>query len=149
MEESNEAASEAQPVEGLPEWAELPKDLKIPRGKLVGFLRIRSQWTETAWKGDRIVIVWNLSDKEERLAGEKARGSGSDEAMVLLGELSKQLVRSIDGERATLTAVEQLWTDIGPKGRQILNRWYTQNHVLTEEERADFFENCVAVRTAE
>lgn len=157
----SETASNEQPDMGdeeeevggaddMPEWAVLPNDLKIPKGRVVAFILFRADWTDTPDKGDRQCIVWNLSDADERIALKRtAMGDG----LGAVSELAKQSVRAVDGHRVDWSkpkgpgSIDQFWREIGAKCRALVQRWYLQNHQLTDREQADFFENCVAVRT--
>ena len=134
---------------GAPPWAKIPAGFKFPRGRQVAFLRFRAEWTDTPWKGDRQAVVWSLTDADEKIGLGRAMGDVNRAA----NELSKQMLRAIDGHEAVWDGtpgpgnVDRWWTEIGGKCRQILVRVYTQLHVLSEEERTDFFENCIEVRT--
>lgn len=132
---------------GLPEWAVMPPGFKIPAGRTVSFLKFKAEWTDAPEKGDRQCIVWNLTDNDERIAIKRASGG---DAMMVAGELSKQMIRAIDGVKVNWMAskgpgcMDTFWSEMGSKCRQMVIRWYTQNHSLSEAEQADFFENCVA-----
>lgn len=149
---ANEQENEVEDSSGLPEWATMPEGLKVPPGRQVHALRFRSEWTDVPGKGDRHCIVWNLSDAEERIA--LKRSGGGDEPVSMATELAKQMIRAIDGHKADWSGVagpgniDVFWREIGSKCRQLVVRWYTQTHMLSDAERADFFENCVASRTA-
>lgn len=145
---SEEQAAE---VEGAaPDWVVLPPDLKIPPGRVVAFLMFRAHWTDTPNKGDRQCVVWNLTDTDEKLA---LKRSASGDAMTIAGELSRQAIRAVDGVKVNWMqptgpgSIDQFWREIGSKCRQMVTRWYTQNHMLTQAEQTDFFENCVVLRT--
>jgi len=147
--ETDDALAPETPTD-VPEWATLPPDLKIPSGRVVAFLRFRAEWTDTPNKGERHCIVWNLTDGEERVSLKRAAGA---EAMLVATELAKQTVRSVDGVRTNWGApkgpgsIDQFWSEIGSRCRNMVIRWYSQNHMLNEVEQRDFFENCVVVRT--
>ncbi len=134
---------------GAPQWAKIPSGFKFPRGRQVAFIRFRAEWTDTPWKGDRQAIVWSLTDADEKIGLARAMGDVNRAA----NELSKQMLRAVDGYEVTWDGspgpgnIDRWWTEIGGKCRQILVRVYTQLHVLSEEERTDFFENCIEVRT--
>jgi hypothetical protein len=135
-----------------PEWAKVPavgadgKPFRFPRGVEAFFVRIRGELTSARHKGDRILIVWGLSDGDEKLAYQRAM-SDSNRAIT---ELAKQTIRAIDGHGADWSGkggpgnVDQLWRELGGKGRGQIVRLYTQLHVYDLEEQADFFANCVA-----
>jgi hypothetical protein len=135
-----------------PDWARIPtqgtdgKPFRFPRGVEVFFVRVRSHLTAARQKGDRILIVWGLSDGDEKLAFQRSL-SDSNRAIT---ELAKQTIRAVDGNAASWDgrpgpgSVDQLWRELGGKGRGQLVRLYTQLHVYDQSEQADFFENCVA-----
>jgi hypothetical protein len=136
--------------ERLPEWAELPADLIIPSGIVVGFLRVRAAWTVRPDLGDRTAVVWPLTDVDERLALSRCQ----DNPYTAINEQTIQMIRAVDGVRVDWAAksgdpgnIRDFWREIGPKGRQVLQRYYNQTHNLTIGETADFLESCVAVRT--
>lgn len=137
--------------DGLPDWVVLPKDFKPPPGRIISFLRFRAQWTDTPHKGDRQCIIWNLTDADERVALKRAQ---TNDAMSIVNEFAKQCVRAVDGVKVNWAApkgkgsIDEFWRDIGSKCRSQVATWYTRNHQLTQVELADFFENCVAVRTS-
>lgn len=137
-------------TDGPPAWAKVPVDLSMPPGWVVFFVRFRAAWTNTPGKGDRSVILWNLSEADEKLAARAARG----DALRLVDEMSKRMIRAIDGERADWTGkpgpsnVGAFWSEIGGKCRYQLKSLYLKNHTLSPEENLDFFEHCVASRSA-
>jgi hypothetical protein len=141
-----------RPTNTAPDWAQVPtqgtdgKPFRFPRGVEVFFVRVRAHLTAARGKGDRILIVWGLSDGDEKLAFQRAL-SDSNRAIT---ELAKQTIRAVDGHAASWDGrpgpgnVDQLWRELGGKGRGQLVRLYTQLHVYDASEQADFFENCVA-----
>jgi hypothetical protein len=141
-----------RPSNTAPDWAKIPtvgvdgKPFRFPRGVEVFFVRIRGHLTAARQKGDRILVIWGLSDGDEKLAFQRSI-SDSNRAIT---ELAKQSVRAIDGHAASWDGrpgpgnVDQLWREIGGKGRGQLVRLYSQLHVYDAAEQADFFENCVA-----
>lgn len=136
--------------EGPPAWAPMPAGVKAPAGAQVMFVRFRAEWTATPSKGERSCICWPLTDHEEGIALMRCKGS-SERA---INELAKQMLRVVDGHVVDWSGedspgnVDEWWNEIGAKCRQLLVRMYTQMHVLDEAERADFFENCIELRTA-
>lgn len=134
----------------VPEWALVPGHLKVPRGKQVVFLRFPAPLTETPAKGDRQCIAWSLTDGEEKLAADRCDGKANRAA----AEYTKQMLRAVDGvvvdwgKMRGSGSIDEFWREIGPKGRNILMRVYTQMHLASDDELRDFFEQCVAVRTA-
>lgn len=138
------------PGGGAPPWAAIPPGLKFPRGRQIMFIRIRADLTDTPWKGERQCICWSINLADERIALKRAQG----DALKLTDELAKQMVRSVDGRIASWDGlrgeddIEVFWSEIGRKGRTILQRLFTQLHIPDPQQLADFFENCIAVRTA-
>ena len=138
----------------IPDWVEFPQGFKIPPHKQVAFLKFRAKWTERPDKGDRWCMLWSLSDAEEKLAIKRTRG----EHARTLAEFSKQMIRLIDGKRvdwsgsadmqATHMNIDRFWDDIGGKCRSLIQNYYVKTHSLDMAEQADFFVNCLHVRTA-
>lgn len=135
------------PDEAAPDWAVLPPELKVPAGRQLYFVRFRAEWTDRPDKGDRQCILWSLTEADEKNALKRTRG----DAMRGLDELSKQMVRAIDGKVVNWVGVSPatFWDEIGGRCRQLLKSHYTKTHMLGAEETADFFANCIAVRTAQ
>lgn len=134
----------------VPDWVTIPTDLQIPRGSRVGFMLFKGKWTETAFKGDRHVIVWPLTDLDERMAWARIKDNFGHAS----NELSKQMIRSFDGIKVNWGAargkpgnVEDFLAELGPRCRGLLARYYTRTHQLDSAEVAYFLEHCVAVRT--
>lgn len=133
----------------IPDGFEIPKDLRVPKGRQVIFIRIPAKFTDTPEMGDRQIICWPLTDGDEKVATDRADGKTSR----LAGELAKQMIRAIDGNVASFMksrgpdSLDQFWRDIGSKGRNLLIRLYTKLHLPDEEELNDFFANCIAVRS--
>jgi hypothetical protein len=132
-----------------PKWAKVPKDMKFPRGIQVLFIRIRADLTMYPSKGDRQVILWALTDGDEKLAIGRSMANAARAGT----EMAKQMVRAVDGERLNWTGdpsapgidVDRVWHEIGPKGRNLMQRLFTQLHAMNEVELVDFFENCIGV----
>lgn len=139
------------PVEP-PEWAMIPDGIKFPpAGCQVAYIRIPAAFCREPEKGDRQCITWALDEVDENMANKRARG----EASRVLGELSKQTIRAIDGKLADWTGKDKtadpvrFFRDIGPKGRQVIRNYYVQTHNLNAEEAANFFSNHFAVVTVQ
>jgi hypothetical protein len=145
--ETMEEAAARDP-EGIPEWVKFPPKMKIPPGKEVGFMQFRAKWTDKPHLGDRQVIMWSLSDADEKLAMKRTRG----EHMRTITEAAKQCIRAIDGVSANWTGafvlgnVDTFWNEIGGKCRQLIVNYYLKTHTLEAAEQLDFFANCLAVR---
>ncbi len=132
----------------IPTWAagKIPK-MRLPRGVDVLVIRIPAKWTPLRQKGDRILVLWELSEGDEKMAF----GRGQGDAVRATSELAKQCIRSVDGHAADWSGdqahpgcVDRVWREIGAKGRNHLIRLSSQlNHPSTEQVR-DFFENCIA-----
>ncbi len=143
---------------GVPDWVTLPAGFRIPPGRVISFIRLKSEWTDTPNKGEvhsdgvryRQCAVWNLNGADEKQAITRTRG----DSMRLVAELTKQMCRVIDGNKADWTgrpgpgSLDIWWDEIGAKCRQLVQNHYVKTHSLTEAERADFFEHCIAVRTS-
>lgn len=133
----------------VPDWVVLPAQMKAPRGRQVVFLRFPPALTAAPEKGERQCIVWSLSDGEEKLANDRTNGSSARAP----SEFTKQMIRAVDGVMVDWSkargpgSLDEFWREVGPKGRNLLMRIYTQLHLASEEETRDFFEHCVAVRT--
>lgn len=139
---------EATSETGAPDWCPLPKGLRFPRGIPIMFLRIRAALTETPWKGDRAIVMWQLSLGDKRIAIGRCNG----DVHRLTDELLKVTIHAVDGRLVDNSGtpdsmnVDLVWSEIGEKGRSILQRAFTQLNVVSPQEVTDFFENCVAVR---
>lgn len=137
-------------VTTIPEWVKLPPDAKLPEGRHVVYVLFRPEMTDTPKKGERQCVMWNLTEADEKLAIKRTRGDG----IRMIDELTKQMIRVVDGVKADWTgvtgpgSVTQFWDDIGGKCRQQLKNIYSKNHTFSAEEAIDFFTNCIAVRTA-
>jgi hypothetical protein len=135
---------------GAPGWVKIPEGFTFPRGRQVAFLRFRGTWTDTPDKGERQCILWALTDADEKMALSRAQGDVNRAA----NELAKQMVRALDGHVADWSGnpgvgnIDQWWNEIGGRCRGMLVRIFTQLHVLNTEERKDFFEHCIELRTA-
>ena len=137
----------------LPEWVSFPQGFRIPPGKEITFLYFKSSWTDRPDKGDRWILMWPLSDADEKLAIKRTRG----ESGRTLSEMTKGTIRLIDGKRADWTgnvdavvaySVDRFWDELGSKCRQMVTTIYLKTHSLSREEQADFLENCVIIRKA-
>lgn len=133
----------------LPSWAKVPDGFKIPPGVQVYFVRIRKGLTRTPGKGDRTCILWDLTPADENAAYKRAGG----DSQRAVGELAKQMLRSIDGMKCDwtqgpLSNVETFWREIGAKGRRLIIGLYHRAHNASGEETVDFLLRCVAVRSA-
>lgn len=139
------------PADDLPDWVVMPEKLKVPRGRQVFFLRFPAEMTHAGWKGDRQCIIWTLSDADEKVAHKRCGGDGNRVSV----ELTKQMIRAIDGvvadwgaAKGTPGSIDEFWREVGPKGRELLMRVYVRTHHPDEREVRDFFEHCIAARTA-
>lgn len=159
---------------GAPPWVRLPAGLRIPRGRKAVFVRIPSRDTDApnvglplpyedekallhVGRGDpekgrgalwRQCILWPLDAGDNTHALQRAMGDPNR----LSDELTRQMIRCIDGNRADWTgaagesSMDQFWNQIGQRNRQMLQRVWSQLHVYARSEQVSFFENCVAVR---
>ncbi len=132
----------------LPDWALVPSSLKVPSGRVLHALRLRAEWTDTPAKGERQCLLWVMSVGDQRIALQRANG----DANRVSDEICKQVIRVIDGVPVDRTGalgpgnIEQWWEEIGAKCRTLIERYVLKLSHLSQEEAADFFENCVAVR---
>jgi hypothetical protein len=154
---------------GIPAWAVVPPGLVFPRHRLAVFMRIPSSWTyapavgiplkvETAldiaeaggvagglW---RQIVVWPLSIGDQKLALGRAMADPNRFPQ----ELTKQMVRAVDGEVVDWSGaggaanLDTLWEQLGGPGQNLLNRIWSQLHVLQKDRLTRFFENYIAVR---
>jgi hypothetical protein len=133
-----------------PAWAIVPEGVVLPNGWQIWFIQFRAKVTNTPSKGDRYCICWNLSESDEKHAAKRSKG----DPMRVIDEMAKQMIRVVDGRPADWGgsrgpgSVDAWWQEIGGKGRHQLKMLYLKNHTMTTEESSDFFEHCVAVRTA-
>ena len=129
----------------VPEWASIPKGLKMPRaGCSVAFIRIPAAWTTDPARGDRWCACWQIGETEERLAYQRSR----NDMQRSVNELAKATIRIIDGHKADWSgvntkpgAVSEFWSSIGPKGRHMIRNYYVRTHTVSDEEVLDFFSN--------
>lgn len=150
LEQMEDKITGASEVEGVPEWATLPLGFKIPPGKRLGWMKFLAEWTDTPQKGDRWIMMWNLSESEEKVAYKKAGG----ETQRAIAELAKATLRVIDGVKADRTGasgpgnVAILWAELGTGLRQIVMNYYLKTHTLSPEAQQLFFANFFVVTTA-
>jgi hypothetical protein len=153
---------------GAPMWVTLPHDFKFPRGKQVLFMRFKSAWTDTPWKGEpmltaegtvevdsngrpvlyRQCICWPINSADKKVALGRAQRDPNRAA----DELAKQMIRVHDGQIADWTVVrtngvEMFWNELGEKCRGLLQRVFAQLHVLDVDSTRDFLQNCIEVRS--
>jgi len=148
--EETSPAAEATAA-AVPDWAIVPPTVTLPKGRIVFYIRFRPEWTDVPGKGERQCILWNLTEADEKLAIKRTRG----EALRTIDELTKQMIRVVDGVKSDWTgvtgagSVSNFWTEIGGKCRQLLKNIYLKNHSLAPEETADFFGHCIAAKTVD
>lgn len=137
-------------TEQLPDWAIpfVPADLRTARGTPLVAVLCKGERCSVN-RGDRVVLISELSDGDEKFAIMRAAGDPNR----VMTELSKQQIRAIDGHVAdfsgvptALGSVDAFWTECGPKHRALFQRIYTRINQMTNEELADFFDNCIAVK---
>lgn len=129
-------------VQGAPEWAKIPPDLKIPKDVEVGFFLI-----PLPDKTEMQIIAWELSVVDERVA--RARADALGPGARLVEEMAKQMFRVIDGKRVEWMnplIVESAWERMRAKYRNLFGGYYMKMHQLDDEERTDFFANRVVAR---
>lgn len=131
-----------------PDWAKIPDGFQLPEGKTIFAVRFRAAWTDKPKMGDRVCILWNLTEADEKHASKRARG----DFIQVMNEMTKQMIRIIDGAKADWSKPGRnnpatFYTDIGGACRQQLKNIYSKNHTLKTADAIDFFVNCVAVRS--
>lgn len=146
-------AGEPEEPNAIPPWVVFPPDFKVPAGKIVYFIRLRSSWTDTPKLGDRIVIAWSITDGEEDMALSRCNGKGYR----VITESTKQMIRCIDGKRAAFPGardpkyevydVNRFYREIGSKCRSLLETIFRQMHTLNNDELVDFFQSCMVTRS--
>lgn len=163
----------------IPSWAlpAIPQGMRFPPGKAVAFMRVRSSWTDSPQKGvqsiwrrprdprdlaagfdseevlSRVAICWSITYGEERNALKRSR-----EPTMTYDELTKQMIRAVDGRKVdwageyakpenagSLVSPEEFWRDLGVKCRPLFIAQYRQLHNLKEEELADFLSSSLVV----
>lgn len=149
---TDEGKTEPANPSALPDWAlkALPEDaqFKPPAGMVLHFLKCRADLTKNgmAGRGDRVLVLWELSVGDERNA--KARTFG--ESARTYEEMAKMMIRAYDGVRVDPgkpDQIEKLWEEIGPRYRGMLILWYLRSHQLGDEDRLRFFVKDVASRS--
>jgi len=152
-----DTSTPARDPEIIPAWCIFPEDpkWKIPPGKQLGVFRFRAAWTDRPDLGDRVCVMFSLSDTEEKLAIKRTRGDNGR----TLTEMSKGIIRAMGSPDVPLVMadwtgklgpgnVDRFWNDIGPKCRVLIQNFYLRTHSLSQEELADFFQNCMVVKSA-
>lgn len=132
---------------GIPDWCPVPAGFAPPIGRKPIFVRLRAEWTDNPHVGDRTLIMWTLSSREEKIGFERGQGQPTS----AIQEMAKMTIRVIDGSKVDPSRkqlVDQFWQDIGPGCRQMLTNLYLKTHSLNEDQRKDFFANCIAVGSA-
>jgi len=134
----------------MPSWAQaaIPAGLQIPRGRTVIVFRFLREWTDDKVQ-DRTCVLWNLSVGDEKLANQR----GGDNSNNVLMELSKQMIRAIDGAKIDYTGrdksvdINAWWNVIGRKCRSLIVSAFVRNHSLTTAEKIDFLAHHQCART--
>lgn len=129
-------------VQGAPEWAKVPHDLRIPKDVEVGFFLV-----PLPDGSDMQIIMWELSVADERLA--RARADALGPGARLVEEMAKQMMRAIDGRKVDWMnplPIESAWERMRSKYRNLFGGYYMKMHQLDDTERTDFFANRVVAR---
>jgi len=144
----DEAEAEEVTDPKLPEWATVPEDLKIPPGRSVFFVRFKAEWTLNKNGHDRVLILWPITVREEKIAIKRARGEVGE----IMDELTKMAVRCVDGKPVKPDMAAQvlgkLWDELGLKCVAQLRNWYQRQHTLEPEQALDFYGSCFAVTSS-
>ena len=133
--------------EAPPEWAQVPGDgFKLPPdGKEVLYIKIPGSLTDYKGKGDRQCIMWNLTYADEKNALKRC----FNDPMRTTDEMTRQMIRAIDGRRvnwaspASPDGIDRWWDEIGIRARMLLKGIFVKRTSASQEERLDFFGNCV------
>ena len=136
---------------GGDDWElELPAGMKgPPRGALCARIQIPVTYHGDPSRGVIEVVMWELSYREELLAGRRAKGEHEQMAWQRL----RAAIRVIDGipvnwaTGAAEKQLDQLLDDVGQKARQLLLNAYARLFGATEDDASDFFGR-VVTRTA-
>ena len=132
-----------------PAWfprSKVPQGMRFPRGITVTFICVPADQTAAKGKGDRYLILWELNEADEKLA----HGRGMGDGVRTVSELAKQMIRGFDGMIPSWAgpgspeSIDDLWRDLGAKGRGLLRRLYTQINQFDEAALTDFFERRIA-----
>lgn len=164
---------------GVPASFKLPDGFVFPRGRTAIFIKFKADWTDTPWKGVPMIdartgknyteeipgvdekgdattetrdvlwrqcICWPMNIGDKKLAIGRSQG----DANRLVDELTKQMLRAVDGEACDWGIEgpqEIFWNEIGERCRGLLNRMFNKLHILQQEEMHDFLSNCIETRT--
>lgn len=132
----------------LPDWAVMPPDLVVPPDRTVYFVRFKAEWTLARSKGDRVIILWPITVKEEKLGFKRARGESAE----VMDQLTSMGIRAIDGNALKpalhAAACAKLFDELGLKCVAQLRNWYARNHALGADQLVDFYGSCIAVVSA-
>ncbi len=143
---------EAELAKEIPPWVKLPeeKNFKMPgKGRLVWFMRFRARLTDAPHKGERQCILWSLTEEDEKIAITRTWGNNA----LIPAEMGKMMIRAVDGRAVnwdgnpTPASGKHFWREIGAAYRQMIINNYLMTHTLKLEDRVDFFDDCLAVRT--
>lgn len=136
---------EATESASLPDWAVMPSGLVVPPDRTVYFVRFKAEWTLARSKGDRVLVLWPITVREEKIGYGRARGDTSQ----VMDMLSQMAIRAIDGVpvKADVHAhtCAKLYDELGLKCVAQLRNWYARQHGLGQEALLDFYGSCIAV----
>jgi hypothetical protein len=146
----------SKPRTGHPEWFVMPPNGIPPvvkPGTPVAYVRMHARLTADPSRGERQCMLSLLRVKDQDQAHQRMRGVS--DPMKAAAEYTKGCIRVIDGHLADwgtpLTppaGVDIFWEEIGPAYRQRLTEWYLATHQMRQEDRLDFFTNCIDDRVA-
>lgn len=131
---------------GWPQWVQVPAELTPPKGRRIIPVLFRAAWTNAPESGDHQCILWSLNDLDDKVALGRAMG----EPLRLADEYAKRMVRAFDGvavrdDGSTDGEFLRWWGMVGKKCTDMIWKLYLQEHRLSDKERQDFFDNCLAV----
>lgn len=114
---------------GAPPWVNIPQGFSFPRGKQFLFVRFKSEWTDTSWKGEPVIDPATGKNEVEQVSyvddegrdqvredvilyrqcicwpmnvadNKFAIGRAMGDANLVTDELTKQMIRVCDGVEA-------------------------------------------------
>ena len=139
---------------GAPDWFRMPPGGlpgDIDPGSAVIFLRFPVWITNLPRKGERQCALRDLTPKLEDYAYSRATGRRS--SLSISDELAKASICVVDGSHVDFFgggsgSVNHFWSEIGPRGRELIRMMWIKTHRCSDEERKRFLEECRAIRSA-
>jgi hypothetical protein len=128
---------DVEPEEAGMQW---PAGLKAPKGARFAYVPISPEVHGNPERGDIVVIMWELSYREEKIAAKRAKG----EMEAIADHRIRSSIRAVDGVVVELatgagdTLLDHLLEDIGSSGRAFLISTYADTFMPTEEQLGKF-----------